>query len=206
MNGGCIPWHVTMRLEFNQFYCENLTMSSKDMADIAGFTVMHGDTSGGLERYLKESASKDELLGTMRTYIVRMKETDECVGYFSLKAGLVSLRESQLEDDVIFDTVPGVELANYAVNGQYMRKYHAKGIGGVIFIHFIIPVIRMAADLIGVCLVYLFALPQPALLEHYRTYGFQRLSSDAERKLHRRLKPLYDQSCIFMFYPLCMNI
>ena len=57
--------------------------------------------------------------------MVRMKETDECVAYFSLKAGLVSLRESQIDGDIVFDTSPGVELVNYAVNGQYVRKYQA---------------------------------------------------------------------------------
>ncbi|MBO7533235.1 MAG: hypothetical protein J6T46_04555 [Victivallales bacterium] len=193
-----------MKLEFDRFYCENLAMSDKDIADIANFTVVHEDTGGGLLRYLQEYAAMDEHMGTMRTYMVRMKETDECVAYFSLKAGLVSLRESQVDGDAVFDTAPGVELANYAVNGQYVRKYQAKGIGGVIFSHFIIPVIRMAASLIGACVVYLFALPQPTLMETYRKYGFQRLSSEAEDKLHRRLKPLYDQSCIFMFYPLGM--
>ena len=188
-----------MRLDFDQFYCESLCMSPKDQADIAHFSVFHAETGEGLVNYLQNYAPNDERVGTMRTYLVRMLKTDECVGYFSLKAGLVSLRETQFEDEVEFDTLPGVELANFAVNADYVQKYHAKGIGGVTFANFILPVIRTAANYVGICLVYLFALPYPALLKNYHRYGFRRLSPAAEHKLHKRLKPSYDKSCIFMY-------
>ena len=188
-----------MRLEFNPFYCESLTMSSKDREDIENFSVVHADTGKGLLNYLKTYAAADEMHGAMRTYLVRMTKNNECVGYFSLKAGLVSLQEAEFDGAILFDTLPGVELANFAVNRNYVQKYQARGIGSVLFTNFIIPLIKSASEYIGVCLVYLFALPQPGLLKNYERYGFRRLTSDAEEKLHRRLKPTYDQSCIFMY-------
>jgi hypothetical protein len=174
-------------------------MSKKDQVDIANFSICHLDTGKGLVAYLQKEAAGDEQLGMMRTYLVRMKRTHECIGYFSLKAGLVSVRETLVDENVSFDTIPGVELANFAVNAIYVQKYQIKGIGGVIFSNFILPIIGRAASYVGICLVYLFALPQPALLNHYGKYGFQRLNKDAEDKLHRRLKPSYDESCIFMY-------
>lgn len=191
-------------MEVRHFYCEHLSMSSQIMADIASFTVQHVETGYGLINYLQKYALDDEQSGAMRTYLVRMKATDECVGYFSLKAGLVSLQESLVDGKSIFDTLPGVELANFAVNGSFAEKYKVRGIGKVIFAHFIIPLVRNVASQIGVCLVYLFALPQPGLIATYNEYGFQRLDMESEAKLHRRLKPFYDQSCIFMFYPFAV--
>ena len=138
----------------------------------------------------------------MRTYIIRQNKTDECAGYFSLKAGLISLRETEMDGEIEFDTLPGVELANFAVNADYAKKYQMKGLGGIAFSNFILPIIRTAAEYVGICMVYLFALPYPALLKNYQKYGFLRLSRGAEEKLHRRLKPSYDKSCIFMYQHL----
>ena len=181
-----------MRLEYELFYCENLANTHKDMEDIAKFSVVHNDTGKGLVNYLQKYAMSDEHDGAMRTYIVRFKSTHECVGYFSLKAGLVSLREAQINGETVFDTLPGGELANFATNGNLIQNYHAKGIGSVIFVNFILPIIRKVSKIIGVYLVYLFALPHHDLLKTYERYGFRRLSPDAE----------YDEKCIFMFYPL----
>ena len=188
-----------MRIDFGGFYCKSLSMSPKDVKDIKSFKVVHPETGGGLEKYLKEHASDDEAEHLMRTYLVRMSETDECVGYFSLKAGLVSLGERGAGETAVFDTIPGVELANFAVDETFFRKYKAKGIGRFLFSKFILPIIVKASEVIGVRLVYIFALPYENLIKAYNEYGFQRLPKDAETKLHRRLKPEYDQSCIFMY-------
>lgn len=191
-----------MQLKYECFYCTSLVMSQKDQADIAGFSVFHEDTGKGLVNYLQMFAAADETAGTMRTYIVRMIETNECAGYFSLKAGLVSVQETQNGNATEFDTLPGVELANFAVNAGFVRKYQVKGIGGLIFANFILPIIRNAAAYVGISMVYLFALPHPGLLRNYERYGFHRLEPGAEQRLHKRLKPSYDQSCIFMCQPL----
>ena len=146
----------------------------------------------------------------MRTYLVRDNVTDECVGYFSLKAGLISMNEIEVEIEdsetgehkIVreFDTLPGVELANFAVNSSYINAYpYLKGVGYVIFTEFIIPMIEEAAKYIGVKMVYLFALPHDRLIGRYQRYGFRRLPEEQENDLHRRLKPRYDESCRFMY-------
>ena len=99
-----------------------------------------------------------------------------------------------------FDTLPGVELANFATNSAYIRKHpNQKGNGYVIFTEFVLPIIDRIAEYAGVKVIYLFALPYDDLINRYKSYGFHRLSAEAEEKLHLRLKPRYDMSCKFMF-------
>ena len=89
----------------------------------------------GLVRYLWHDAIPDELSDIMRTYFVIDEETNELVGYFSLKAGMVSVNEQKLFNRG-FDSVPGVEFANFAVNGAYKTNHpEAKNLGDMIHIH-----------------------------------------------------------------------
>ena len=161
----------------------------------------------------------DEEAGTMRTYIVRDNRSSELVGYFSIKAGLSSYNEHDVivVDEVtgkekineetgetvvrrVFDTLPGVELADFAVNQAYIKNHpDLKGVGLVIYNKFILPVIREAAETIGIKIIYLFALPYTELISRYMKYGFSRLDAKYEAELHTRLKPDYDESCVFMY-------
>ncbi len=181
----------------------HLTNSSEDLEAIRDFAVVHPETGAGLERYLKEFAWKDETEGLMRTYLVRQRYTGECVGYFSLKAGLIAVNERIMQNNsVAFDTIPGVELANFAVNGVFRKKYRISHLGGSIFRRLIIPFVQKVSNSIGIYLIYIFALPHSRLLDTYHSYGFQRLSIQAEDLLHQRLKPSYDEACIFMYQTL----
>jgi hypothetical protein len=148
-----------------------------DERDIFYFSVRHPESAMGLERYIKYYAYSDEDLSVMRTYVIRDIETDELVAYFSLKAGLVSINERTIEseDDSTFDTIPGVEIANFAINESYRKKHDdLKGIGIDIFRHFIQKIVKSVSETVGVRLLYIFAL-------------------------HNRIKPYYDRSCIFMY-------
>ncbi len=80
--------------------CSHVSVEARDIADIKSFEIAHPETGGGLERYLKYHALFDEHSGVMRTYLVRFKSTQECVGYFSLKAGLVSINEERTSDGI----------------------------------------------------------------------------------------------------------
>ena len=166
------------------------------------FSVSHPETGGGLEAYLKQQALIDERSGVMRTYLVRLKRTGECVGYFSLKSGLVSTNEMVTSEDVTFDTMPGVELANFAVNGTFARNHNVKGLGYLLFTRLIVPFVIEHAKTLGIYMIYIFALPYPKLIQTYENYGFRRLDYEDEALLHQRLKPAYDKSCIFMYQPL----
>ena len=189
-----------MKLPQNRYFaCRHLSVSRRDLADIKAFEIAHPETGGGLERYLKYQASSDEHSGVMRTYLVRLKRTRECVGYFSLKAGLVSVNEERASDGITFDTLPGVELANFAVNHAFVQKHNAKGLGYLLFSGLIAPFVQEHAKTLGIDMIYLFALPYERLMKTYESYGFHRLPHKAEEQLHQRLKPAYDESCIFMY-------
>ena len=189
-------------LQNDLFYCNHLGVSENDEKDVLSFSVK--DSNGeGLVRYLRYMAFPEEDAGTMRTYIVRDNFSSELVGYFSVKAGLISVNEVHTEDEETFDTIPGVEIANCAVNDTYLQNHpELKGTGLIIFNDFIVPVIQEASKSVGVKIVYIFALPFERLINRYREYGFLRLDSTSEDELHKRLKPNYDENCIFMFQQL----
>lgn len=189
-------------IENEYFYCNHLGVSERDEQDIMNFTLKNSDTGEGLLDYIQHYAFPEEDAGIMRTYIIRDKVTDELVGYFSLKAGLVSFNEQETDEGSVFDTLPGAELANFAVNYSYVEKYSAKGIGLIVFKDFIREIIIKASYDIGIKIIYIFALPYKKLINTYTDYGFRRLSSKSEDELHKRLKPRYDESCIFMFQQL----
>ncbi|MBR5341368.1 MAG: hypothetical protein IK151_05530 [Erysipelotrichaceae bacterium] len=170
--------------------------------EISSFSVKHKQGKG-LVRYLYGYAETEEENRTMRTYIVRDNKNDEFVGYYSLKAGMISINEQRVEGKVLFDTMPGIELANFAVNDTYISRYdEIKGCGIMIFYDLIMPIIYDVSEKIGVNLIYIFSLPFDALINRYSKYGFKRLSSDQEKALHKRVKPNYDTGCIFMYQEL----
>lgn len=192
------------KLQNNLFYCNHLGAGENDLKDIKDFTA-HNPYGEGLVTYLQHFAIQEELVGQMRTYLVHDRFSSELAGYFSLKAGLISLDERHTtEDSTEFDTMPGIELANFAVNQNYLvRHKELSGIGCIIFQSFILPLVQEAASIVGVRIIYIFALPVPELILHYnREYGFVRLDSDSEDNLHQRVKPAYDKDCIFMFQPI----
>ena len=206
------------RLQSDLFYCNHIGVSENDERDIMNFTV-RDEKGAGLLDYIQHFAFPDEDNGTMRTYIVRDNRSSELVGYFSLKAGLISYNEHEVAvideatgEEVIdeetgerkmrrvFDTLPGVELADFAVNQTYISNHpDLKGVGLVIYNKFILPVIRQAAETIGIKILYIFALPYEDLIARYEKYGFSRLEESLEIELHNRLKPKYDESCTFMY-------
>ena len=186
-------------LENNIFYCDHLGASSNDFDDIQKFSVKD-ERGGGLVNYIKNFAFDDEKRKSMRTYLVKTKKTSELVAYFSLKAGLISLNEGNTNEIANFDTLPGIELANFAVNKEYLDKNpNAKGLGLLIFNDFILPIVRDVSDRVGAEVLYIFALPFDGLIRRYEKYGFKRLPAEHEDELHRRLKPRYDSECIFMY-------
>lgn len=189
-------------LRNNIFYCDHIGASERDIQDIQEFSVK--DVRGeGLVNYLKNYALEDEALKRMRTYLVRTNNTSELVGYFSLKAGLISFNEGNTDEIANFDTLPGIELANFAVNNEYLKKNPAsKGLGLLIFNEFIFPIVEDVSNRVGAGVLYIFALPFLGLIRQYNKYGFRRLEAEHEHELHKRLKPRYDSECIFMYQML----
>jgi hypothetical protein len=52
---------------------------------------------------------------------------------------------------------------------------------------------------IGVNALYIYALPEEKLIDHYQTMGFERLLERQEKFVQRHVKPEYDEGCIFMY-------
>lgn len=184
------------------FYCEPLLADEKNLYLIQKFHVA-AETGLGLEMYLKRQAVADELSHEARTYLVKDNMTDEIVGNFSLKTGMVASRKRWRLFQQEIDSLPAVELANFAVNSAYKATHKEQsGIGSIIFLDFILPIIKMAADKVGIYMVYIFALPYNHLIKYYETLNFRRLSKVEEAFIHRNFKPRYDEGCIFMSRPL----
>ncbi len=103
-----------------------------------------------------------------------------------------------------FDTVPGIEIANFAINECYVREHPDwKGLGLIIFRDFIRELAMQVAAISGTMVLYIFALPFESLIRRYKEkYKFLRLNVAEENDLHNRLKPFYDQSCVFMYQML----
>lgn len=189
-------------IENEIFYCEPLMATEENLRLIQKFHVAT-ETGIGLELYLKKYAVSDEISHEARTYLVKDNVTDEIVGYFSLKTGMVASRRKWNFFHMDIDSVPGVELANFAVNSVYKDAHkEQKGIGSIIFLDFVLPIVKMAAERVGVSIIYIFALPYRNLIKYYETLNFRRLSKIEEAFIHRNYKPKYDEGCIFMSRPL----
>jgi len=72
----------------------------------------------------------------------------------------------------------------------------------MIFDKLIVPTIEKGAEYIAVRFIYIYALPYKGLMDNYEKYGFRRLRGPVEEELHKRLKPIYDRGCIFMYQGL----
>ena len=188
------------------FYSDHLnTESDKDSKAIQDFDVLHEEAEG-LKGCLQDYAVVDELHSGMRTYLVCDCETDELVGYYSLKAGMVpdfmEREESGDGEGRPFGAIPGIELANFAVDGPYREKHPSTdGCGYVIFEKHILPRIEVRR-IIGVRFLYIWALPEDKLKARYEEYGFCRLSEEDEEYIHAHFKPHNDGDCAFMYFML----
>lgn len=187
------------------FYCEHLFERNDIVAELQNDFCVFRESGRGLEIYLKDYSGTEENHNENRTYIVRDNKTDEVAGFFSLKAGLFSIREirePEINGNVAqFDTLPGIELAGFAVNQKYISSNpNKKGCGLNIFLDLIIPIVKKVQEIIGVKVLYIFALPEQKLMDRYmKEYGFNRLDKCDEDNLHKRIKPRFDYGCVFMY-------
>ena len=102
--------------------------------------------------------------------------------------------------DSYFYTVPSIELSNFAVNSSY-RKQHPEmaEIGKTTFREFVLSLAKFIQTFLGAKALYIFALPEEKLIQHYQDMGFTRLSEEKEKYVHSHVKPKYDDGCIFMY-------
>jgi hypothetical protein len=179
------------------FVVEHLFTSPENHDLIQSFSV--GNSAMGLEIFLKEVAEREESEKQTRTYLIKDRITGELVCYFSMRTGLVTL---QVDGDA-FDSLSAVELSNFAMNQIYKANHpNAKRLGSYFFKRFILPLAQFASEYIGVSTLYIYALPEDKLMNHYKKLGFSRLPEEQEKFVQNHVKPKYDEGCIFMYQPL----
>lgn len=189
-----MPLSSAIDLDNEFFRIEHISGTREVRKAIADFSA--GEKAAGLERYLKELALTDEMECDARTYLVRDVVTNEIAAYFSLRACLVPL---PIDETDIY-TIPGIELSNFARNENYRPKgKRVEKVGGYVFFRFVLPLVRHVSSLIGARLLCLYALPVPRLIRYYETLGFRRLDTAGSDFVYGRVKPKYDQGCVFMF-------
>lgn len=187
----------SVTIDDKDFYIEHLTDSSENQKLISNFKALNG--AKGLENYLKYQALDDEKSKNSCTYLVKDKLTDELAGYFSLRSGLITIQAYHES----FDTIPAVELSNLAINGEYRENHKDKKHLSCVFLKsFILPLAQMMSRYIGTSSLYIYALPDEKLIEHYTKLGFTRLSKKQEKFVQNHVKPKYDEGCVFMFQNL----
>lgn len=187
---------MILEIEHPLFTYEHLFDSEENVSQIGNFYV--SEKSGlGLENYLKNVSVYDEKENLNATYLLKDKMTKEIAGFFSLRAGLFTIAAENSTD---FDSIPAVELSNFAVNSEY-RKNHPelKSIGQITFTDFIIPIAQHIKNYIAVKALYIYAIPEEKLIKHYQRLGFSRLEQEEEDFVHSHVKPKYDDGCIFMY-------
>lgn len=187
-------------IETKHLYCAHL--DDADMNEIMNFEVIN-DEALGVEKFIRFNSYIHEDANLDRSYLVRVKATDELVAYFSLRAGFIA-SDSMSGTEDSFESIPGIEISNFAINKHYRHKHpNTKGLGEVIFGTIIKPIIEETAKLVGVRIVYIFALPNAKLISYYQNaFDFVRLNREQEEKMHNRIRPEYDRNCIFMYQRL----
>ena len=188
---------MILNIEHSLFYYEHLFDNPNNLKQINNFAIR--ERSGyGLELYLKQTSIFDEKNQLNSTYLVKDKNTSEIVGYFSLKTGLFTVESPSSEE--YFDTIPSVELSNFAVNELYRANNpEVKQIGEIIFRSFVLPTVKHIQNFVAVKALYIYALPEDKLISHYQKLGFSRLDDEEEKFVHSHVKPKYDADCIFMY-------
>lgn len=188
---------MILNIEHSLFYYEHLFDNPNNLKQINNFAIR--ERSGyGLELYLKQTSIFDEKNQLNSTYLVKDKNTSEIVGYFSLKTGLFTVESPSSEE--YFDTIPSVELSNFAVNELYRANHpEVKQIGEIIFRSFVLPTVKHIQNFVAVKALYIYALPEDKLISHYQKLGFSRLDDEEEKFVHSHVKPKYDADCIFMY-------
>lgn len=181
-------------LSNEMFSCEHLGSDLHTQEQINSFSVKPKEAEN-LGLFLKELAATEEVGNANRTYLVKDKISKEIVCYFSLRNGLFTISASPRE----FITIPAIELSNFAVNQTYKEKNSGiHKLGSMTFKEFILPLIKHVQGYSGVQALYLYSLPYPDLINHYKTLGFTRLNEEEEKFIHKHVKPKYDRDCIFM--------
>lgn len=191
----------------------NLSDNNYSIVPIAKYSqklIFHSEKAPGLERYLKRRARAEDMINRARTYLIIDKATKEIAAYFTLKTGLitepVNFYNSRfhiwfpIDRNTPFDTISAIELTNIAVNDLYRKDHPVKEcFMAYLLDQFILPIIDIVQEYIGIERLYLFALPQNKLINYYKSLGFKKVSFGESSYYNQHIRPQYDDFCTFMY-------
>lgn len=184
-------------VDTKDYKIEHLFDSPENQDLIANFKATND--ADGLEDYLKYQAIEDEENNCSRTYLIKDAISMELAAYFSLRTGLITIQVQENN----FDSVPAIELSNFAINKCYKDSHpETHGLGFYVFKKFILPIVQRMSVYVGTNALYIFALPEKKLIKHYDNMGFYRLPEEQEKFVQSHVKPKYDEGCIFMYQPI----
>ena len=196
------PRKTMLKQSKELFSCEHLVASEDNFNQIMAFVPKYESGSGVVD-HLKRSAFAFEDEEIQRTYLIKDSSTGELAAYFSIKAGSFYAGESKLATSPTgYNILPGIEVANLAVNKIYTDKHPeaAHKLGAFVFRNYVMDKVITAADIIGARVVFIYALPKDDLRAYYSAeLGFSRLPKEIEDALHKTMKPDYDENCTFMY-------
>lgn len=154
-------------------------------------------TNESLDNFLKSEAFEYNRDGQGNTYLLRLKETEEIVGYYTLKSNAI---QAYNEEQERIEALPSIEIARLAV--QY--KFQKNGFGRFIFTYYIIPKINKVKDIIGLNTVMVFVdddyneeVPneEDRVKYFYTKLGFKL----AEDEVQRFIIDDYNEGCKLMY-------
>ena len=150
----------------------------------------------GMNNYLHYWAKEKTAEHEEFTFLVKYR--GEIIGFYTIKPG-IRLENWEFGQ---FDTGSACEIVNFAVDKNYKeRKDAIPLIGKKIFEEVILRRLRMIEEA-GMPIEYiiLYALPRFRLIWYYiEVLGFRRLPLIEEGKVQRRIRPRYDNQCIFLY-------
>lgn len=213
-----------MRKYKRKMFCEPLCSSVKNKELLKDFYIERekelverfkrtGEICG-LECYLKHCAWQDDQNNETRVYLIKTYFSNEIVGYFALKAGMISVdsEERNISKEkhakhkgvkLVPVTMAGIEISHFAINDNYRKKHgELKKLGKFLYPTFVFPIIKKVSKEIGVKLAYLYAADSSPgetkkLVEYYQdTFGFDVLE---EGSRYIPVTSYYDNGCIFMY-------
>ena len=159
----------------------------------------------GITSYFKKQSIKDDKDNYCRNYVIKLKNTEQIIACFSLKAGAIPYVENIEKVTISKDSklIPAIEIVNVAINEYFKNavKQIDEKIGKVLYFSVIEEIIKSVASIIGVQTVYLFAANEK-LANYYESWGFHKIEDLAyNSKLAQEWQNTYSQNCIFMYKP-----
>lgn len=186
-------------LKNDLFYCEHLLLTEQSKKEILDTFSVKRHNAKGLEEYIHKNSFVEEQENLGRTFLVRDCDTNEIACFFTLKAGLVSANESIREHDREFDSIPGIELADFAVNDFYKDKHpEVEHVGAIVFSCFIYKLALQISKCIGARFLYIFALQNESLIKYYESLNFVRPTQDEQYITGHFFTPRHNRNCEFM--------